>query len=214
MFQDRKEAGLRLAGRLAEYSGRKDATLLALPRGGVVVGFEMASALALALDVLIVRKIGFPGQPELAIGAVAETGAVIINRDILALRGTSEAYVSAEIERQKWEINRRVGLYRGGRAISGLKGRIALLVDDGVATGATMKAAIKALREQSVGKLIACLPVAPVETAAELEGMADELICLEKHADFIAVGNYYRNFSQTTDGEVVDLLHRAARKAA
>lgn len=214
MFQDRKQAGSRLAGYLTGYRNADDAVVLALPRGGVVVGYEVAAALGLPLDILIVRKIGFPGQPELAIGAVCETGAVILNRDIIAMHMTSEAYITAEIERQKEEIVRRVGLYRGGRMISNLRGKTALLVDDGVATGATMKAGIKALREQNIRKLVACLPVAPRETAEELERMVDELVCLEKPSDFMAVGNYYENFSQTTDGEVIELLHQAARKAA
>lgn len=214
MFQDRKQAGSRVVEYLTDYRNMHDAVVLALPRGGVVVGFEIAVVLGLPLDVLIVRKIGFPGEPELAIGAVCETGAVVLNRDIIAMHNTSGAYITAEIERQKEEIVRRVGLYRGGRLISDLRGKTVLLVDDGVATGATMKAAIKALHEQNVRKLIACLPVAPRETAEELERMVDELICLERPGDFMAVGNYYLNFSQTTDSEVIELLHQSARKAA
>lgn len=214
MFRDRKQAGERLAEHLRGYMNRADVVVLALPRGGVVVGYGIAAILGLPLDVLIVRKIGFPGQPELAVGAVCETGAVIVNNDMIARHGTSGAYITAEIERQKEEIMRRIGLYRGGRMISGLQDKIILLVDDGVATGATMKAAIKALGQQNIRKLVVCLPVAPRETAEELQSMADELVCLEKPVDFLAVGNHYLNFSQTTDSEVVELLHQAAKKAA
>jgi len=188
--------------------------VLALPRGGVVAGYAVAQELQAPLDVLIVRKIGFPGQPELAIGAVAETGTVVLNRDIIAGHSVSGRYIEAEIERQKEEIVRRAGLYRGGRTLGSMKGRTIVLVDDGVATGATMKAAIAMLQREEIRKLVVGLPVAPQETAAELDRMVDELICLETPRDFTAVGEYYRNFNQTTDREVVELLHAAEKKAA
>jgi putative phosphoribosyl transferase len=214
MFQDRQEAGRRLAAELRAYRSLAGAPVLGLPRGGVVVAFEIAAALGLPLDVLVVRKVGFPGQPELAIGAVSETGTIALNRDIISAHGLSMRYVDAEIEQQKEEISRRIGLYRGGKTIAGMEGRTVVLVDDGVATGATMKAAVSTLRQEKPRELIIALPVAPPETAAELRHMADRFVCLETPRVFTAVGSYYRDFPQTTDREVIELLHRAEQKAA
>jgi putative phosphoribosyl transferase len=214
MFQDRRDAGRLLAGRLSIYRDRPDLLILALPRGGVVVGYEIADELRALLDVLIVRKIGHPYEPELAIGAVAETGVVALNQDIIAMYGISERYIQDEIERQKGEIARRVSLYRGGTGISRLEGRTILLVDDGIATGATMRAAIMALKQEPVAKLVVALPVAPAETAAKIKTMVDDFICLEIPSEFMAVGAHYRDFAQTTDQEVIDLLHRSSEKAA
>jgi putative phosphoribosyl transferase len=214
MFRDRQDAGRRLAATLASSGTFGGALVLGLPRGGAVVAFEIAALLKLPLDVLIVKKIGFPGQPELAIGAVSERGTTALNRDIITMHGLSMRYVDAEIERQKEEISRRVGLYRGGRVIGGLEGRAVILVDDGVATGATMKAAVATLRLEKLQKLVIALPVSPPDTAAELRRMADRFFCLETPRAFTAVGSYYRDFPQTTDSEVMDLLHQAAQKAA
>lgn len=214
MFRDREEAGRVLGRKLNAYQNRSDVLVLALPRGGVVTGHAVARELRAPLEVLIVRKMGIPGQPELAIGAVAETGSVVLNRDIIAGHGLSARYIEAETERQKEEIVRRVGLYREGRKLGSLKGRTIVLVDDGVATGATVKAAVAALEREHPAELIVGLPVAPPETAAELGHMVDQLICLEMPPDFTAVGEYYENFRQTTDREVIELLHSAAEKAA
>jgi putative phosphoribosyl transferase len=214
MFRNRSEAGSRLAGRLDRYKERNDVIVLALPRGGVVTGYEIARAIGAPLDVLIVRKIGFPYQPELAAGAVAETGSVVLNRDIMSMGGLSEEALKPEIERQKEEIARRIVLYRSGGKLSNLRGKTVILVDDGVATGATMKAAIAALKQEHVAKLIVALPVGPPETIEVLRRMVDELICLETPLYFMAVGAHYGDFTQVTDEEVVKLLQRSTAMAA
>jgi putative phosphoribosyl transferase len=211
IFKDRKEAGVQLAHRLKDYKDREGALVLALPRGGVVTGYEVASYLNCPLDVIIIRKLGFPGQPELAIGAVSETGTVVLNESIISACGVPEDYIQKEISKQKAVIERRVNLYRKGQGIPDLKGKIIILVDDGVATGATMKAAISTLKKESIERLIAALPVAPPETAGELRQMADELICLETPDDFTAVGSYYHDFTQVTDEDVVEILERSKR---
>lgn len=210
MFKDRRDAGIQLAERLTHYKDKDNLLVLALPRGGVVPGFEVAKALNAPLDVLIVRKIGFPGQPEFAIGAVAETGAVSMNRSIVGRYNVSGDYIKEETARKKEEIARRVEMYRGGRSIENLEGRTIILVDDGVATGATMKAGIAALKKEKIGKLVIALPVAPPSTADELGDMADEVICLETPEDFAAVGGYYYDFTQVTDDEVVAMLNEAS----
>lgn len=210
MFKDRRDAGIQLAERLTHYKDKDNLLVLALPRGGVVPGFEVAKALNAPLDVLIVRKIGFPGQPEFAIGAVAETGAVSMNRSIVGRYNVSGDYIKEETARKKEEIARRVEMYRGGRSIENLEGRTVILVDDGVATGATMKAGIAALKKEKIGKLVIALPVAPPSTADELGDMADEVICLETPEDFAAVGGYYYDFTQVTDDEVVAMLNEAS----
>lgn len=210
MFRNRCDAGRQLARRLEEYRGYSGALVLALPRGGVVTAFEIARFLNMPFDVLIVRKIGFPGQPELAIGAVSETGAVVLNRDIVSMCNIPEDYIRAEVSRQEEEINRRIELYREGRRISGLEGKTIILVDDGVATGATMKAAIVTLQKEKIEKLVVAVPVAQSETAEELKRMADEFVCLTIPAYFMSVGGFYDDFSQVTDEEVVDILQKIA----
>jgi predicted phosphoribosyltransferase len=210
MFHNRSDAGIRLAERLNQYGGRDDVVVLALPRGGVATGYEIARALNLRLDVLIVRKIGFPGQPELALGAISETGSVVLNRSIVSSGGLSKEFIPTEIERQKKEIALRISLYRSGKGLSNLEGKTVILVDDGVATGATIKAAIETLKQEKLAKLIVALPVGPPETVEELKPMVDEFVCLDTPLPFIAVGNHYHNFAQVSDEEVVDLLKRAA----
>jgi len=214
MFRNRSEAGSRLAARLDRYKDRNDVIVLALPRGGVVTGYEIARAIGAPLDVLIVRKIGFPYQPELAAGAVAETGSVVLNRDIISMGGLSEEAFRPEVDRQKEEIARRIVLYRAGRKLSNLRGKTVILVDDGIATGATMKAAITALRQENIAKLVVALPVGPPETVEVLRTMVDELICLETPLYFMAVGAHYGDFTQVTDEEVVKLLERSIVMAA
>jgi putative phosphoribosyl transferase len=214
MFRNRSEAGSRLAARLGHYRDRLDAIVLALPRGGVVTGFEVARTLNLPLDVLIVRKIGFPLQPELAAGAVAETGSVVLNREIISMGGLPDEFLQRELDRQKQEIARRIALYRAGRPLSGLEDMTIILVDDGVATGATIKAAIEALKREKIAKLVVALPVGPPETVEALRAMADECICLETPLAFMAVGAHYQDFTQTSDEEVVALLRQSAAKAA
>jgi putative phosphoribosyl transferase len=209
MFIDRTDAGSKLAQRLTNYMGIKGVLVLALPRGGVVTGFEIARSLHARLDVLIVRKIGAPRQPELAAGAISETGTVVLNPDVVSGYGISKDYIEDAIIRQKEEIARRSKLYRKGGSISNIKGKIIILVDDGVATGATMKAAIETLKKEKIKKLVVALPVAPPETANELKKMVDEFICLETPPYFVAVGNYYQDFTQVSDEEVVRLIEKS-----
>lgn len=208
MFTDRRDAGLQLAEKLKHYKSCKGVLILALPRGGAVTGLEIARATGAPLDVLIVRKIGFPYQLELAIGAVSETGAVVLNQRIISDGGVTKKYIEDEISAQKKEIDRRIRLYRCGRRLGfeEVEGKTIILVDDGVATGATMKAAIATLKEEKIKRLIVAVPVSPLETADELRAMADEFVCLYTPSDFVAVGNYYRDFTQVTDEEVSEIL--------
>lgn len=212
MFWNRIDAGRRLAARLFQYKNRLDVTVLALPRGGVVIGYEIASALNAPLDVLIVRKLGFPRQPELAVGAVAETGSVVLNEDLMAESRLSEEVLKPEIDRQKMEIEKSVAIYRAGRRLPDLHGMTVILADDGVATGATIKAAISALKEQKAAKLVVALPVGPPETIEVLRQMVNEIICLETPLAFMAVSRHYLDFTQVSDSDVVDLLQRLAAK--
>ena len=208
MFKDRSEAGAQLSLMLKEYKDKEGVLVLALPRGGVVTGYEIACYLNVPLDVVIVRKIGFPGQPELGIGAVSETGTVVLNQFIISTYGVPNDYIAREVSRQKEEISRRVKLYRRGKELLALDGKTIILVDDGVATGATMKAAINTLKEEKLTKLIVALPVAPPDIADELEKMVDEFVCIETPIDFTAVGAYYHDFTQVSDEEVVELLQK------
>jgi putative phosphoribosyl transferase len=205
MFKDRKDAGIKLAEKLKDFAGR-DVLVLALPRGGVVTGVAVANQLKVPLDVFIVRKIGHPMQPELAAGAISETGSIVYNEEVVASVGITREYLRGEAARQRDEIARRVQMYRGGQKLVSLKGKTIILVDDGVATGATMKTAIESLRREQVGKLIVAVPVAPSDTAAILRKIADIFVCLEVPDDFMAVGSYYAEFRQIMDAEVVALL--------
>lgn len=211
IFRDRKEAGKRLADRLSHYRNRKEVVVLALPRGGVTVGYEVARELRCPLDILIIRKIGCPGIPELAAGALSETGIEVFNEDVLAAHHISSEYLRKETERQKEEIARRSAVYRKGREMVPLAGKIVILLDDGVATGATMKAAIATLRKEPLQKLVAALPVAPPGTVEEIRPTVDELICLETPEWFPAIGNFYSDFTQVTDPEVITLMREAER---
>ncbi len=212
-FNDRRDAGLRLAERLEgllSQAERDNAIVLALPRGGAAVGFEIASRFAIPLDVLIVRKIGFPGQPELAIGACAETGGIFLNQSLIEAYGISGAYIRDETERLMGEIKKRVDFYRGGRGLPPLGGKTVVLADDGVATGASFMAAIDAIKTEKASRLIAALPVAPARTAREIREVVDEFVCLEEPSAFVSVGGFYRDFSQVTDEEVKELLRKAS----
>ncbi len=211
IFKNRTEAGAMLAERLMHYASRKDVIVLALPRGGVANGLELAKRLNCPLDIIIVRKIGFPGQPELAVGAVSETGAVVLNDEVISMGRVSSRYIEDETNRQKEEIKRRKILYREGAEIPPLKDKTVILVDDGVATGATMKAAIAALKEESPARLVVALPVASVEAEESIKEMVDEMVCLQTPPGFMAVGSYYEDFKQVSDDEVVEML-RTSRK--
>jgi putative phosphoribosyl transferase len=158
------------------------------------------------LDIIIIRKIGFPGQPELAIGAISETSAVVLNKAIISTYNVSKDYIEREITKQKNEISRRIDFYRGGKGIPPLEGKIIILVDDGIATGATMKAAISTLKKEKIVRLIAALPVSSEDAAEEIKKMVDEWVCPETDMWFTAVGNYYQDFAQVSDEEVVEFL--------
>ena len=211
MFNDRREAGNQLASRLREYKDQLGVLVLALPRGGVATGYEIACSLNVPLDIVIVRKLGFPGEPELGIGAISETGTVVLNESIISTYGVPKDYIDHEISRQKEEITRRVKLYRKGKKLLSLEGKTIILVDDGVATGATIKAAIATLKKEKLKKLVVALPVAPPGVADELKQMVDTFICIETPFDFMAVGAYYRDFAQVSDEEVVDFLECSAK---
>jgi len=206
IYKDRKDAGKQLAEKLTHYRDKTDLIVLGLPRGGVTVAYEIARALNCPLDILIVRKIGFPGNPELAAGAVSETGTVVLNEDIVAAYGVSKAYLDRETARQKEEIARRITLYRGGKGVPHLAGKTVILVDDGVATGATAKAAISTLTQEKIAKLVVALPVASQEAEREIAPTVDEWVCLQTPAGFMAVGNYYYDFTQVEDEDVVAML--------
>ncbi|MEW5705309.1 MAG: phosphoribosyltransferase [Actinomycetota bacterium] len=206
MFTDRVDAGRQLARRLEAYR-ETDAVVLAIPRGGVVVGDQVARALGLQLDLIIPRKIGAPGNPELAIGAIAR-GEPMINRSLVRELGVPESYIAEEAKRQMDEINRRQKLYLGDRAPIELQNRVVIIVDDGLATGYTALAAINAVRQQHPKKIVLAVPVAPVDTCERLRTEVDEIVCLEVHELFFAVGQFYEVFEQTTDDEVIEIMSR------
>lgn len=214
IYKDRKDAGIQLASRLTRYKDREDVIVLALPRGGVVIGYEVAKALNCPLDIIIIRKIGFPGQPELAIGAVSETGTVVLNEDIISTYRIPEDYIEKEISKQNNEILRRIAFYRGGKGIPPLEGKIVILVDDGVATGATMKAAISTLKKEKIVRLVAALPVSSEDAEEKIKKMVDEWVCPETPSWFTAVGSFYQDFTQVSDEEVVELLKQETKTQA
>jgi predicted phosphoribosyltransferase len=204
MFEDREAAGQKLAAELERYRGA-DAVVVALPRGGVAVGFEVARALGLSLDVVVTRKVGHPQDPEYAIGAVDASGTELWNE---AERGAAnEDYLAAEVARQQREAARREAAYRGDRRPLAVKGRTVLLVDDGIATGLTIRLAVAALRRRAPRRLVVAVPVAPSDIVDELAALVDEVVVLEPPESFRgAVGAHYENFTQVTDHEVVELL--------
>ncbi len=208
-FEDRIDAGRKLAAALASYKDKAPA-VLALPRGGVPVAAEIASALAAPLDLILVRKIGVPGNRELAMGAVVDgaTPIVVRNEDIIQLTGITESEFKAVCDRELKEIDRRRVRYLGGRERVNLAGRTAIVVDDGIATGATMRAALQATRMRNPDKLILAVPVAPTDTLATLRKEVDDLICLEDHEAFGAIGYYYLDFTQISDEEVIEILKK------
>ena len=209
MFHDRAEAGRRLAARLAHYKGQ-DAVVFALPRGGVPVAEPIAAMLHAPLDLVLARKIGVPRQPELAMGAVADGGSPVVvrNEDVIAMAGVDEAEFDAAARRELAEIERRRRRYLGTRTPCEAEGRVAIVVDDGVATGATTRAALRAVRARRPKTLVLAVPVAPPDALEALQSEADETICLEIHADFGAIGYFYADFHQLDDDEVIAILDR------
>jgi putative phosphoribosyl transferase len=208
-FHDRQDAGRQLAEQLTGSARRTGLLVLALPRGGVVLGYQIARRLQCPLDVLLVRKLGCPGNPELAAGAISETGTRLLNEDVIASLRIDAAYLAAETARQQEQISRRLTLYRDGARLVKLADRTVLLVDDGVATGATMKAAIATLQHEGLNALIAAVPVAPPDTAQEIAATVDAWVCLQTPTWFGAVGQFYDDFDQVSDAEVVALLRQA-----
>ena len=210
-FENRREAGRELARLLNEYANRDDVTVLALPRGGVPVAYEVARALGARLDVLVVRKLGVPVQPELAMGAIASGDAFFLDERIVDYAGVDKHDLERVIARERAELERREKLYRGDMPPLDMKGRIAIVVDDGMATGATMKAAAMSLRHAHPSKIVAALPVAPLDSEARIEDIVDEFVCVMRPHRYFGVGQFYIDFEQTSDDEVRELLD-AARK--
>ncbi len=211
LFRDRSEAGQRLGAQLTEFANQ-GGLVLALPRGGVPVGFEVARLLNAPLDVVVVRKLGVPGQEELAMGAVASGSVRVLNWEVIRACALSSRQIDAVAAKETQELRRREQAYRGDRTRIDVHGRTIILVDDGLATGSTMRAAVAALRHEKPKQIIVAVPVAPPSTCAEMEKTADRVVCLYTPLKFNSVGQWYQNFSQTSDGEVRELLDRAAER--
>ena len=210
-FKNREDAGRRLAKTLSRYR-EENPVVFALPRGGVPVGYEISRALEVPLDVFVARKLGAPGQPEFGIGAVAPGGVRILNEDVVRRLGIPDDYVERITERETAEVERRLRHFRGERPEPDVGGRTAILVDDGLATGVTARAAIRALRRLQPRRLVLAVPVCAAQTAKLIGSEVDELVCLETPADLGAIGFWYRDFSQTSDEEVIELLESARRE--
>lgn len=213
-FLDRRDAGRQLAAKLEAYAGRDDVLVLALPRGGVPVGYEVAHALGAPLDVLTVRKLGVPRQPELAMGAIASGGAVFLNEGVLRAAGVGDAVLHAVEKRERVELERRERLYRGARAALQVRGKTVVLVDDGMATGASMQAGVMALRSLQPARIVVAVPVAPAAAAERMDAVADEFVRVLTEVEFYAVGQFYRDFEQVTDEQVRELLDEARKELA
>jgi putative phosphoribosyl transferase len=209
-FRDRKEAGRLLAAKLGAYANRPDVLVLALPRGGVPVAYEVARALGAPLDIFLVRKLGIPGYEELAMGAIATGGVCVLNDQVVGGLRIPDYIVDEVAASEQRELMRRERLYRGDRSAPDVRGRTVILVDDGLATGATMLAAVKALRQQQPARIVVAVPTASPEICEQLRAEVDDVICAITPEPFHAVGLWYEDFSQTTDEEVRDLLARSA----
>jgi predicted phosphoribosyltransferase len=214
MFHDRLEAGRRLAVKLAGYAGRDDVLVLAIPRGGVPVAFEVAQGLHAPLDILLVRKLGVPGQRELAMGAIASGGIRIFSRELIDELGVSEEEIAETVAEQEAELRRREQLYRGARPGVSVEGKITIVVDDGIATGSSMRAAIDALRTLRPKKIVVAVPLATFHADQEMKKAADEFVCVLRPETFFAIGEFYENFAQMDDSEVRALIERAAEQSA
>ncbi|HEV7864086.1 MAG TPA: phosphoribosyltransferase family protein, partial [Acidimicrobiia bacterium] len=214
VFRDRRDAGRILAAELERYRGRPDVVVLALPRGGVPVAYEVATALQAPLDVFLVRKLGVPGHEELAMGAIASGGVVVLNDDVVRALGLGPDAIQQVAEREAQELQRREEAYREGRPMADVAGRVVILVDDGLATGSSMRAAILALRRLRPARLVVAVPAAPSSTCQELAAEVDEVVCATTPSPFFAVGRSYWDFTQTTDEEVQELLRSARAPSA
>lgn len=213
-LRNRVHAGQLLAQALQRYAGRNDVIVLALPRGGVPVAFEVASALKAPLDLMLVRKLGSPGQEELAMGAIATGGVRVMNVDVVDMLRISDEAIEAVARREEKELERRQKAYRGTAPPPELRDQCVILIDDGIATGATIRSAIRAVRAQGPSRIVVAAPVAPEETVDVLKREADEVVCLATPEPFTAIGCWYHEFPQTSDEEVKDLLARATKRAA
>ncbi len=211
-LRDRTEGGRLLAGQLMKFAHRPDVLVLALPRGGVPVAYEIATALGVPLDVFIVRKLGVPSQPELAMGAIATGGVRVLNEELLRHLPIPDEVIETVAAREQQELERRERAYRGHRPLPDVTGRTVILVDDGIATGTSLRAAVDALRQLQPAQIIVAVPVAPPSTCRKLQGQVDELFCLFTPEPFLSVGYWYEDFTPTTDEEVSDLIERAARQ--
>jgi predicted phosphoribosyltransferase len=209
IFHDRIEAGQKLALVLEKYKKQKETIILALPRGGVVVGFEVAKILNLPLDLVVPRKIGAPGNPEFAIGAITEEGEGIFNEEVIRDYGISKEYIEKTVEEEKKEAQRRLKTYRGDRLSLNLAGKTVIIIDDGIATGLTMRAAIKSIKVKNPKKIIVATPCGTKDSLEEIEKEVDKVVCLYVPIFFGAVGAFYKNFKQTTDEEVIDLIQKS-----
>jgi predicted phosphoribosyltransferase len=212
LFKDRRDAGKKLSSELAHYAGRLDVLVLGLPRGGIPVAFEVAQALDAPLDLFLVRKLGLPGHRELAMGAIASGGVQVLNQDVVRMTNVSEQTIEWVAAQEQQELERRERAYRGDRPRPQVCGRVIILVDDGLATGASMRAAVVALKEQNPERIVVAVPTAAPETCAEFEDEVDEVVCATTPRPFFGVGAWYRDFSQTTDEEVRQLLEEAERR--
>jgi putative phosphoribosyl transferase len=209
-FRDRTEAGRLLAQKLREYANRDDVVVLALPRGGVPVAYEVANTLNVPLDIFLVRKLGLPGNEELAMGAIASGGVRVLNEEVVRALNIPDEIVDEVAEKEERELERREREYRGGRPPVDVRGRTAILIDDGLATGSSMRAAALALRNNQPAQIVVAVPVGAPSTCAEFESEVDKVVCAVTPEPFWGVGQWYRDFSQTSDEEVRDLLRRAA----
>jgi putative phosphoribosyl transferase len=209
LFDDRRDAGQQLAPRLSAYAHRHDTVVLALPRGGVPVGYEVALALAAPLDVFVVRKLGTPGQPELAMGAIASGGLVVVNHEVQQWLHLPDSVIDRAVLDARQELERQEMAFRGDRPPVPLEGRVVVLVDDGLATGSTMRAAVRAVRTRKPARVIVAVPVGAPSTCEELGREADEVVCFQTPEPLSSVGQWYRDFTQTTEDEVRDCLRRA-----
>ena len=209
LFRDRADAGRHLLSRLGAYQGRSDVVVLGLPRGGIPVGYEVARGLGAPLDVFVVRKLGVPGQEELAMGAIATGGVRVVNRDVVDALHIAPDVLDRAAEAERRELERRERSYRGDRPEPRVEGRTVILVDDGLATGSTMRAAVQALRQQRPARIVVAVPVAASATCEELRREVEDVVCFATPEPFMAVGRFYDDFSQTTDEEVHDLLASA-----
>jgi len=212
IFTNRQEAGRKLAAFLGKYKSREDVIVLGVPRGGVPVAFEVAEALQLPLDIFVLRKLGVPGQEELAFGAIGSGGVRVLDQDIVESLGLSDSIIEQVTEAERAELARREQAYRGGRPPLDVRGKIAILVDDGIATGSSLRAGVRALRQMEPAAVVIAVPVAPRSTVNRLRREVDDLVCVAMPELFYGVGQFYDDFSQVADEEVVELLESASRR--